>query len=271
MTYRRLALVLVPTFAFACSSGGAVGRPPVGGSDTCPGCPPGGSPNPSPSPGPNIPAASGGCTGSAAAGVDGKDVCEILSSFGNAQDDRAFFNEVQTQESWWSNIAPASVGLYRECSSGNALSYDTGEILFGTGLYHKLISRFGPTAVEVVLAHEWGHQVQYALRFDVPAVPSRTIELEADAFAGFYVGWIRDPGQQMLATILDTVHSIGDEEYTNPYHHGTPVERKYMALWGYAQAKSAIQTGITPTWQGLHDAAKRELSTMAVIRELYGQ
>lgn len=270
----RFTHLFASALLLGCSHGGADDRHSTKDTGSCPGCPPGGSATPiNPNPNPGTDPYAGGCSGISSIAVDNREVCAVLTSFGSPLDDSNFYREVNTQQPWWSNVAPVSrVWQYRECGGGNAFAARaTSEIAFGSTLYHNLIASYGLPAVQIVLAHEFGHVVQYKLGYFEPKVPTRTTELEADLFAGFYMGWTRDPGIETLKIILDTIHSVGDENYTSPGHHGTPPERKFMALWGYSTAKAALSQGTTPSWDELHAIARREIGTMNAIASFYDQ
>lgn len=211
-------------------------------------------------PGPT--AEAGGCSNLAALSVDGKSVCAILSTFGTPQEDYAFQSEVNIQASWW-NYSVRSVWMIKECAGINAFSTSDHDIAFGTNAYHQVRSQYGTmVGVQLILAHEWAHQVQFGERFFVPQVPVRVTELEADMFAGFYLSWARQFNYSQLAQALDLLHSLGSEAYLNKDFHGTPPERKYMGLLGYATAENYKSTGSPPSWVELHNIARREIGHM---------
>lgn len=93
-------------------------------------------------------------------------------------------------------------------------------------------------APAAILAHEYGHQVQYAdglMRTDLPAPEaSRWAELMADSFSAYFLthargesmNWkrVRDFGQMF--------YQLGDCGFTAAGHHGTPNQRMRSALWG---------------------------------------
>jgi hypothetical protein len=142
------------------------------------------------------------------------------------------------------------------------MSSPSQEISFGVGLYQGLRARYGNNVPAViVLAHEWGHQVQFQNNLLANAPPTRTAELEADFFAGFYVGWAERLNNSGFATALDVLHSVGTEDYTDPTFHGTAPERKYLGLVSWAAAQTYAQLHKTPSWGELSQVARMELAS----------
>jgi hypothetical protein len=117
-------------------------------------------------------------------------------------------------------------------------------ILFDRAWLRELSDRFGAFAPAAVLAHEWGHHVQ---RFTGPVQPGLRAELQADCFAGMYLGeteglnpdgtyTIRDDA---LETALFSLFSLGDSDYREsqwfqPGLHGSPQQRILAFVTGYA-------------------------------------
>ena len=88
--------------------------------------------------------------------------------------------------------------------------------------------RLGDFAVAYVLAHEYGHSIQAELGLLGAGYPVWRTELQADCFAGnwansAYVNGILEEGD--LEEALETANLVGDFEFDNPQHHGTPEER----------------------------------------------
>lgn len=68
------------------------------------------------------------------------------------------------------------------CSADDSIRWDE------VSLFPTLYSEFGPIAVSLVLAHEWGHAIQH--RAGVPTdLPTIVRELQADCFAGAWASW----------------------------------------------------------------------------------
>lgn len=70
------------------------------------------------------------------------------------------------------------------CPAGDFMAYDDGE----QGVIYQLAEAFSPSVVAVVLAHEWGHAIQFRtgdLDRDVPTIYT---EQQADCFSGAWAG-----------------------------------------------------------------------------------
>jgi predicted metalloprotease len=72
------------------------------------------------------------------------------------------------------------------CDEGDFIVYDN------TKLFPEFADQFGPLVTAVILAHEWGHAIQSPTRSNVMySLRSTTIELQADCFAGAWVGHVQ--------------------------------------------------------------------------------
>lgn len=93
-----------------------------------------------------------------------------------------------------------------------------------------------------ILAHEYGHQLQHRLglfighRHDAEA--TRQTELEADAFAGYYLSHPR--GERLrnkrVEAFIRVDHEVGDCGFDSSGHHGTPNQRAATGTWADALA-----------------------------------
>jgi uncharacterized protein len=121
-------------------------------------------------------------------------------------------------------------------STFNAISYGTGKIYYGEAIYYSAKSK-GQIVNAMVLAHEFGHQLQYT--FGLPSVNERTAragELEADGMAGYY---LRKPNGYnaasftAIAAAYQFAASIGDNSVNSPNHHGTAAQRRSAVRLGF--------------------------------------
>ena len=72
------------------------------------------------------------------------------------------------------------------CLEGDFIVYDDAK------LFPEFANEFGPLVTAVILAHEWGHAIQSPTRNNVfGALRSTTLELQADCFAGAWVGHVQ--------------------------------------------------------------------------------
>ena len=94
----------------------------------------------------------------------------------------------------------------------------------------------GDVAVDYVVAHEYGHNMQQETGTLVGHTRALPTELNADCLAGTWAGWANKRGQLTssdLQQMLDAAAAVGDFEMLSREHHGTPQERR-----------DAVQTGI---------------------------
>jgi len=122
-------------------------------------------------------------------------------------------------------------------STYNAISYSTGKIYYGYAIYYDAKAKGGNIVNAMILAHEYGHQLQYI--FNLPSVSESTArpnELEADGFAGYYLRRPTGYNQTTFAQIAaayEFAQSIGDYQTTDPGHHGTPPQRRSAVRLGF--------------------------------------
>jgi len=119
-----------------------------------------------------------------------------------------------------------------------------GLILLGVDLYEKLISSDDRgLSVAIVLAHEFGHIVQYKhnLFFKLRKnVGWKGPELHADFLAGAYLGiFNRYVEDARVWNVGKHFQGLGDLKVESRAHHGTPRERV-----------AAIEAGYSATWTG---------------------
>ncbi|ASW75461.1 metalloprotease [Chryseobacterium piperi] len=122
-------------------------------------------------------------------------------------------------------------------STYNAISYSTGKIYYGYAIYYDAKNKGGDIVNAMILAHEYGHQLQYI--FNLPSVNESTArpnELEADGFAGYYLrrpnGYNKTSFAE-IASAYEFAQSIGDNQTSSPNHHGTPPQRRSAVRLGF--------------------------------------
>ncbi|MFC4209890.1 hypothetical protein GJU39_20760 [Pedobacter petrophilus] len=109
---------------------------------------------------------------------------------------------------------------------------------------------YGDNAPQAILAHEFGHHIQYELgilKTGMKLVPktSRRIELMADAYAAYFLAHAKGENMQLndLQQVAEVFFNTGDCDFTVDSHHGTPAQRKAATEWGYKLAKNAFNKG----------------------------
>jgi hypothetical protein len=121
-------------------------------------------------------------------------------------------------------------------STYNAISYSSPKkIYFGEAIYKAALAK-GQIVPAMILAHEFGHQLQYT--YGLPSVKESTArpnELEADGYAGYYM---RKPSGYnatwaAAGPAFEFAFAIGDYNTTNAGHHGTPPQRRSATRLGW--------------------------------------
>jgi hypothetical protein len=85
---------------------------------------------------------------------------------------------------------------------------------------------------------EFGHHIQFELGlFDSPLTgpeATRRTELMADSFAGYFGAHKRGMtlNAKRIVDALLTFYDSGDCQFTDPGHHGTPLQRHRAAMFG---------------------------------------
>ncbi|AYA35992.1 hypothetical protein D3Y59_02325 [Hymenobacter oligotrophus] len=123
------------------------------------------------------------------------------------------------------------------------------KIVMGDGIMEGYTAiGFGDVAPQAILAHEFGHQIQFQLNLfgeeESPAATRRT-ELMADAYSAYYLSHARGAAMQWkrVRLFLDVFFNIGDCSFGSDGHHGTPAQRMAAAEWGYNLANNAQKQG----------------------------
>ncbi|SHJ90722.1 neutral zinc metallopeptidase [Pseudozobellia thermophila] len=112
-----------------------------------------------------------------------------------------------------------------------------------------------------ILAHEWAHHIQFNNEdwypdgaADNAPEATRTTELEADFFTGYYVTHKKGATQNWKRTqqFLELFFNIGDCSFTSDGHHGTPLQRMEAARRGYLLARRIQDKGKVLTADQVH-------------------
>lgn len=118
-----------------------------------------------------------------------------------------------------------------------------GAVLFGINMFRDLDRRYDDQgmAILAVIAHEFAHVAQFHTGTDKYLLKKqetvKRVELHADFISGYYLGKLKQRNDNIsLWSAGHTFHRIGDFEYNNQNHHGTPKERVAAAEAGFSQA-----------------------------------
>jgi uncharacterized protein len=110
----------------------------------------------------------------------------------------------------------------------------------------------GDFAVAYVVAHEYGHNIQQELGvFDNRVTTAaKPYELQADCLAGTWANSVYkqghlEPGDLEEAT--NAALAVGDFDFGNAQHHGTPQERRQALLVGYRSGNPSACARFIPS------------------------
>jgi uncharacterized protein len=133
--------------------------------------------------------------------------------------------------------------------------------VFASRLYEGLStdlpgSRYGRArgdfGVAYIVAHEYAHNIQneFGTFTGQQRGSSKPFELQADCMAGLWGNSVYRAGKLKPGDVqeaLDTALAVGDFDYSNRNHHGTPQERKAAWLTGFDQGNPADCRRFVPT------------------------
>ena len=162
----------------------------------------------------------------------------FLRSSGNLRIDQATFQEANYLVRV-TGMQP-SLAFLDDRDSKNAVAFNQdvisrtsrhGAVALGVQLIRNLLSLptgrrgMNPLCIQAVLVHEWAHIAQFDQRVQATRVKYK--ELMADFIAGWYLGYKDtfvggnvDPSASMIC-----MTTMGDTNFDNPAHHGSPEER----------------------------------------------
>ncbi len=113
--------------------------------------------------------------------------------------------------------------------SPDAMACGPSIISVGTQFLQSQETQHGNYAAKMVLAHEWGHSIQFANGINLRE-PYQ--ELQADCNGGSFIRFaVNNLGYQpFLEAAVSSARAAAD--YST---HGTPAQRDAFTRWGYAQ------------------------------------
>ncbi|MFC9392762.1 hypothetical protein ACFTWS_06330 [Streptomyces sp. NPDC057027] len=124
-------------------------------------------------------------------------------------------------------------------------------IVMGDGILEVMKEvGLGDVAPKAIMAHEFGHHVQYEdhlfsnTTLTGPEATRRT-ELMADAFGTYYLTHAQGEAlnSKRLLDSEKNFYEIGDCGFLSPGHHGTPNQRLASSTWGASVAAGAANQG----------------------------
>ncbi len=177
---------------------------------------------------------------------------KVSTTLGDPVYDRKMREEVQNQRQFFQGV-PAEVVILDEQHRllRNAYASQAGKIYMGKYMFYHTVNNYNELAVAGILAHEWGHRVQYTFGFD-KQLGTMELELEADAMSGYYMALNKGFEWSHIDGYFQSTFSTGDYQVESPQHHGTPNQRVAAAYLGMQLAKEAVETGHAFTYEELH-------------------
>jgi len=251
-------------FACACGAGALSLFTGCSGGDSA--APTQATPAPAPAPAPLTRLSAGcGLANYGAAAQGGTPWCAVSQSSGRADVDSAFAQESQSLATFW-GVQP-KLSFIDDCYGANAFAQPT-DVYFGLKMIQDLLAKFQfntATPIWSVLAHEYGHVMQFQLGVMSPTAPrspaeTRSNELIADMFSSFYLSISRS-GQDIggIQASLQSAYDIGDYAFNDPNHHGTPVQRASAFVGGARVALEYLQQQIPRTLAAVYQRFQQEL------------
>ena len=115
--------------------------------------------------------------------------------------------------------------------------------IYITKQHIRMAYQYGDAALAYILAHEYAHAAQVIGGSRLRNITQ--IELQADCLAGYYMGTMPDVSfdDKDIEEIARIAFQVGDYEYNNSQHHGTPKQRALAVLTGFKGSQQ--QNGIS--------------------------
>lgn len=125
---------------------------------------------------------------------------------------------------------------------GGSVSAD-GTVVFGINLFLDQINlSIGGTNVPIILAHEFAHTVAHKYGLNLV---NKNNELFADYLAGMYIFYRNKNFKSTdVNAAFQAFYNMGDNNFTDASHHGTPESRATCITAGYNDSFNAFQQGI---------------------------
>ncbi len=134
-------------------------------------------------------------------------------------------------------------GISSPCGRVSGSLYCTrNNTIYITQQHIQMAYQYGDAALAYILAHEYSHAAQTWGGFRPSNIAQ--IELQADCLAGFYLGVMPTVtfDQQDIEQIAEIAYQVGDYEFNNRQHHGTPEQRSKAVILGFKASQQ--QNGI---------------------------
>jgi predicted metalloprotease len=95
-----------------------------------------------------------------------------------------------------------------------------------------------------VLAHEFGHYLQFRSGVMLAGGPPGSLELEADCLGAYVIGLTPFKGDSDLRGFVERTYelaaALGDDLVNHPDHHGTAEQRVHALRAGYTRSSAEL-------------------------------
>lgn len=160
--------------------------------------------------------------------MGGANVRETFERTNNSQVNEWFSSKCTEIENIF-DVNPVFAFYNEGNKSENAMATRDGNIFFGVKMLSKFFNQ--KAALLGILAHEYAHILQNEEECELTG---KYRELHADLIAGYYLaakGYVL--GSDEVETYINVFNTLGDYEFNDPDHHGTPAQREKSAKKGY--------------------------------------
>ena len=184
------------------------------------------------------------------------------NTFRDTSIDNAFFTEAGNQKTFFA-VPSTLVRVLNEPSMDTRNVYareSDGSVLYGYNMYMNVTQKYGKDPFIGVLAHVMAHRMQQK---QVWLELSRTdhSELEADAFAAYYMAYIKKWSLETVKKYYNDIYLQGNYNFNDPVFHGTNAQRIKAVELGVNSGLSASQAGLTISLDSLHKLFSNKIRT----------
>ena len=137
--------------------------------------------------------------------------------------------------------------------------------MFGFHMFYQTLQNDGELAIAGILAHEFGHRAQFHLDFTF--ANKRYLELEADAFAGYYMAIAKQYSWNNMSSFFNAMYRAGSSNYNSLDHHGTPNQRLAAAYFGVQVALEAMRKNTPLSYNDLHNIFTYEIENVIAFNK----
>lgn len=167
----------------------------------------------------------------------------LVDSCGDTKFDAAIAKEFSSQQKFF-GVPGVTMTYFEDCQPNAYAEQDTKRIALGVNLIRTCLNIyknrqgdfFTMLPIYAILAHEFGHQVQFANGWMNQCNYVVNEELEADMWAGYYVGNHLAIGYEQRQT-MQQFYELGTGDFLDPDFHGSPYQRSHAFIDGLLVAE----------------------------------